>query len=351
MSTDIWVLGATGRSGRGIARRLHESGHRVVLAGRDAARLGPISAELGDAPMVAGSFESLLAQLRSAAPAVVVNTVGPFARTSVQVVDACPAGTHYVDIGNELPGVSAVLVGHDRAVAEGRTVVTAAGFGALATESVLLRLLEGRPAPAVVRVDAIPSLATEKGVIGSALAGSMLDGAPDGGRRVEQGRLVRFPIAGAGQQLTTPAGDVVTTVALPTGDLLAAWRASNAPSVISATSALPSGPAVRVVFPVLSVLMRWSALRRFAINRVARIPLPERERPREFSWGHARAEWDDGTVQRRLASAGRRTTVHRAGRRRGGPRLQEQQAPAGAYTPAALFGASLATDIGGEFVQ
>lgn len=35
----IWVLGATGRSGRGIARRLHGTGHPVVLAGRDAARL------------------------------------------------------------------------------------------------------------------------------------------------------------------------------------------------------------------------------------------------------------------------------------------------------------------------
>ena len=86
---------------------------------------------------------------------------------------------------------------HERAVAHGSTVVTGAGFGVLATESVVLRMCEGRPAPARVRVDAIPSLATEKGVIGSALAGSMLDGAPAGGLRVEHGRLVRFPVAGA----------------------------------------------------------------------------------------------------------------------------------------------------------
>ena len=197
MGNDIWVLGATGRSGRGIARRLSETGHTVVLAGRDEARLASIAADLGGAEVVSGSFESLLAQLRRAAPAVVVNTVGPFARTSAQVVDACPPGTHYVDIGNELPGVQAVLSRHERAVADGRTVVTGAGFGVLATESVVLRLCEGRPAPARVRVDAIPSLATEKGVIGSALAGSMLDGVPDGGRRVEHGRLVRFPVAGA----------------------------------------------------------------------------------------------------------------------------------------------------------
>lgn len=350
MTDDIWVLGATGRSGRGIARRLRGTGHPIVLAGRDPARIASIAAELGGACVVSGSFESLLAQLRRAAPAVVVNTIGPFARTSGPAIQACPPGTHYVDIGNELPGVRAVLDAHERAVADGSTVVTGAGFGVVATESVVLRVCQGRPAPARVRVDAIPSLATEKGVIGSALAGSMLDGAPEGGRRVEHGRLVRFAVAGARQQLTTPAGDTVTTAALPTGDLLAAWRASNADSVISASSMIPSGLAVRAAFPALSVLMRSPALRRFAIGRVARIPVPERERPRKFSWGHARAEWNDGTSCEgwlRLEDAAHFTEAVTAEIAR---RLHGHEAQPGAYTPAALFGASLATDVGAEFV-
>ena len=350
MGNDIWVLGATGRSGRGIAQRLRGTGHTVVLAGRDAARLASIAAEMGGVDVVSGSFESLLEQLRRAAPAVVVNTVGPFARTAVPVIQACPPGTHYVDIGNELPGTRAVLDGHERAVADGRTVVTGAGFGMLATESVVLRLCEGRPAPARVRVDAIPSLATEKGVIGSALAGSMLDGVPEGGLRVEQGRLVRFPVAGARQHLTTPSGDTVATAALPTGDLLGAWRASNADSVIAATSAIPSGPAVRVVFPVLSVLLRWSALRRFAISRVARIPIPERGLPREFSWGHARVEWDDGTSREGWLRLGDAQQFTEAATAEVARRLLDGRAEPGAYTPGALFGASLATDVGAQFV-
>lgn len=347
----IWVLGATGRSGRGIARRLHESGHPVVLAGRDADRTAAVAAGLGGAGVASGSLESLLTQLRAAAPAVVVNTIGPFARTSVPVIEACPPGTHYVDIGNELPGVQAVLAGHERAVAEGRTVVTGAGFGVLATESVVLRLCQGRSAPARLRVDAIPSLATEEGVIGAALAGSMLDSAPEGGRRVARGRLVRFPVAGARARLTTPAGDRVTTAALPTGDLLAAWRASDADWVVAATSAIPSGPAVRAVFPVLSMLLRSSALRRFAIGRVARIPLHQRERTTAFSWGHAWADWDDGTSREawlRLGDAQQFTEEATAEVAR---RLLEREAQAGAYTPGALFGPSLATDLGAQFVS
>jgi short subunit dehydrogenase-like uncharacterized protein len=350
VNDSIWVLGAAGRSGRGIARLLHGTGHTIVLAGRDPARLAPIAAGLGAAQVVSGSFESLLAQLRQAAPAVVVHTIGPFARTCVPVMEACPPGTHYVDIGNELPGARAVLDWHDRAAAGGSTFVTGAGFGVLATESVVLRLCEGRAAPARVRVDAVPSVASEKGVIGSALAGSMIDGAPEGGRRVEHGRLVRFPVAGARLRLVTPAGATVTTASLPTGDLLAAWRASSAGAVISATSLLPSGPAVRAVFPLLSLVMRAPALRRFTIGRVARIPLPDRARPAEFSWGHARAEWDDGTVREgwlRLGDAQDFTVAATAEVAR---RLLGQQAKPGAFTPAALFGASLATDLGAEFL-
>jgi short subunit dehydrogenase-like uncharacterized protein len=49
MSGDIWVLGATGRSGHGGSRRLRGTGHAVALAGRDATRLVSIAAELGDA--------------------------------------------------------------------------------------------------------------------------------------------------------------------------------------------------------------------------------------------------------------------------------------------------------------
>lgn len=349
VSGSIWVLGATGRSGRGIARRLRGTGHTVVLAGRDAARLSSIVSELDGAKVVSGSFESLLTQLRAAAPAVVVNTIGPFTRTSVPVIAACPPGTHYVDIGNELPGVRAVLGGHEQAVAHGSTIVTGAGFGVLATESAVLRVCEGRPVPARLRVDAIPSLAMEEGVIGSALAGSMLDGAPEGGCRVEHGRLVRFPVAGAKAQLTTPAGDTVTTAALPTGDLLAAWRASKADSITAASSAIPSGPAVRATFPVLSALLRWPALRRFTIARVARIQIRARERSTEFSWGHARAEWNHSTTAEawlRLGDAQHFTETVTAEIAR---RLAGQHAQPGAYTPAALFGASLATDVGAEF--
>ena len=346
--SDIWILGATGRSGRGIAARLHAGGHRVVLVGRDAGRLTELAASLGDAAVVWGPLADVLTQLRVAAPAVVVNTVGPFARTANRVLDACPPGTHYVDIGNELPATQAVLARHEDAVRQGSTYVTSAGFGVLATEAPAVRACAGRMPPTRIRVDAIPSLATTGGVIGEALAGSMLDSAPDGGRRVEAGRLVRAAVAGAPLRLTTPDGDAVTTVSLPTGDLLAAWRASEADSVVSATAAIPSGVAIRLLFPVLSFVLRSSALRRWAIGRLARVPLPERERPRVSSWGHARADWPDGTAREVWLRIGDAQDFTEAAAAEVTRRLLDDPQP-GAYTPVALFGEALATDLGAVF--
>ena len=359
MGQDIWVLGASGRSGRGIAARLSAGGHRVVLAGRDAGRLAAVAADLdgdggggtgvGGVQVVSGSLAEVLAQLRSAEPAVVVSTVGPFGRTAAQVVDACPPGTSYVDIGNELSGTQAVLDRHDHALAQGSTFVTAAGFGALATETAAIVVCAGRAVPSALRVDAVPSLASAGDPIGQALAGSILDGAPDGGRRVRGGRLVRFPVAGARRVLTTPDGATVTTASLPSGELLAAWRASAAPSVESATSAIPSGLAVRAVFPAMGVALRSPALRRQAIARLARVRLPTETRPREWSWGHARAQWSDGTVREvwlRLGDAQEFTVAAAAevaARLLAPPRH-------GAFTPAALFGPSLATDLGAELI-
>jgi short subunit dehydrogenase-like uncharacterized protein len=350
MSDQIWVLGATGRSGRGIAELLHASGHKLVLAGRDPSRLRALADRLGGADTATGSLDALLTQLRDAAPAVVVNTVGPFARTTARVIEACPPGTHYVDIANELPAFEQALAQHDAAVDRGSTLVTGAGFGVLATESLVARMCERWPGPARVRVDAIASLAVEEGLIGSALAGSILDGLPDGGRQVERGRLVRAALAGQRQRLTTPDGDAVTTTLLPTGDLLAAWRTSGAGSVVSGSAMLPGGPVVRALLPAVSLLARASVLRHFAVDRLAKVRIRAQRMERRSSWGHCAMEWPDGTRREgwlRLGDAGEFTNAATAEVAR---RLAGQDVAAGAYTPAALFGPSLAVDLGGEFV-
>jgi short subunit dehydrogenase-like uncharacterized protein len=352
MGGDVWVLGATGRTGRAIAARLAAAGLRPVLVGRDRARLDTVAAELdGDAGTVVGSLDSVLECLAAAAPAVVVNTIGPFTDTAPRVVRACPPGVHYLDLTNELPSVTAVIDLHDEAVATDRTLVAGAGFGVLGTESVVLRLCAGEPTPARVRVDAMASVATEPGALGTALAASILGGVAAGGRRVVDGRLVRAPLAAEPEALTTPDGDAVRTASAPTGELIAAWRASGAASVVAASSEIPASRPVRVVLPAAAFLLRRPPIARFAVGRLAGVQLPERPRPRESSWAHARVEWASGEVRDGWLRAPEGMDFTTAIAAEVARRLAAGEGKPGAYTPGALFGPALAEAAGGEFVD
>lgn len=304
MTDEIWVLGATGRTGRAVATRLHKAGTPVVLVGRDRERLGRVAAELGGAPrLVMGSLDPVLSGLGTDAPAVVVNTIGPFTATALKVARACPPGTHYVDVANELPASEQILDLDREAADTDRVLVTGAGFGVLATESVVLRLCQGQPPPSHVRVDAVASVAIDAGVIGTALAGTIVEAVAFGGRQIRQGRLVASRPATVPLRLRTPDGDEVTSASGASGELLAAWHACKADSVVAASSLAPTGVAARLL-PAISALLRVPGIDGIATRGLARVPLKAQDRPRTSSWAHARAAWRSGAAREGWLRAG-----------------------------------------------
>lgn len=168
---EVMILGATGRTGRAIAARLDASGTQLVLFGRDRQRLEQSASTLRQSPRIeAGSLEQLGQVLAARPPGVVVSTVGPFASTAAKVIDALPANIHYLDLSNEYASFEAVFARDAAARRAGQTLIPGAGFGVIATESVLVALTNGQPTPTHVRVDAVPSVASEGGAIGAALA-------------------------------------------------------------------------------------------------------------------------------------------------------------------------------------
>ncbi len=361
--TQVWVLGGTGRVGRGMAERLTATGVEPVLVGRDAGRLRSAAERFGHATYVAPTLEAAAAGIRDARPAVVVSTVGPFGTSAPPVVDAClAAGSDYVDLANDLAAVTALLDRQADAERAGRTLVTGAGFGVVATESVVVWLCSGPDGTGStrqavrVRTDMVPSLALQAGPLGEALAGTLVDGLPGAaggrrfqGRRFTDGRLGPAPLAGSVRTLTTPEGDTVTTALMPLGELVAAQRASGAPSVESASSEVPHGRLVRALLPVGSNLLAVGPLRRFAARRLAAVTFPARPAPRAHSWGHAVVTWTDGTTSEgwlRLGEAQATTDAVAAEVVR---RLVLGECRPGASTPAALFGPGLARSVGGEY--
>lgn len=351
---DVWILGGTGRSARAIAAELRPRGIRPVLVGRDAGRLA--AAADGLLTMVAGSVAETADAIRRQRPAVVVNTIGPFTETAGPLLDACLASSDYVDLANDLAAVSATLGRGDAFAAAGRTAVTGAGFGVTATESVVVKLCEGRPIPRRVRVDMVPSLAVQAGAVGDALAGTIVEGLPgvEGGgrfqgRRYRDGRLVPDRLAGDRVRLVLPDGSAVTTASMPLGELMAAQRASGAPDVVSASSEAPASPVVRALLPAVTALLNIRPVRAFARRRLAAVQFKAAPKPREHSWGHAVVEWSDGSTREGWLRVGEAQAWTGAVPAEVVRRLLDGAAGAGAYTPAALFGPTLAEACGGEY--
>lgn len=347
MTDHIWIIGASGRSGRTIAAQLAHRNLQAVLVGRDAGRLQTVAHQTDGQILVIPSIVATAAKIRQQRPQIVINTVGPFTTTAPLIMDAChEAGSHYIDLANDPDSLAAAFERQARAIEAEHSVITGAGFGVTATESIVVKLCEGRPAPAHVRVDMLPSMAIAAGPAGEALVGSLLGGLQ--GRRIREGRLVTAPIGAEAMTLTLPDGTRATTAGMPLGELLAAHRASGAPSVLSASSAAPSSLPARTAVSALSTLMRFDWLRSLATRRLGRMRIRAKDAPRQYSWGHAVATWDDGVTREGWLRLGEAQEFTGAIPAEIAQRLLAGSGRPGVFTPAALFGADIVTSCGGE---
>jgi short subunit dehydrogenase-like uncharacterized protein len=127
----IAVYGATGYTGRLVARELRRRGLEFALCGRDAGKLRALAGELGD-PDVRAAGVSDRDALRHAFGdcAAVINCAGPFTLHGEPVVRAAvETGTHYVDTAGEQPFMKLVADRYDEpARAAEVAVVPAMGF-------------------------------------------------------------------------------------------------------------------------------------------------------------------------------------------------------------------------------
>lgn len=144
---DLLVFGATGFTGRRVARRLvAEAGSelRVGLCARSPAKLDLLGIELSSAETIVADTNdpgSVRAAVERAH--VVANCAGPFARLGDVVVDACvQAGTHYADITGETVWARSILERHDATAKQrGIALVPFCGFDSVPADLGVLRLV------------------------------------------------------------------------------------------------------------------------------------------------------------------------------------------------------------------
>jgi len=235
-ASDVLLLGAAGNTGRLIAADLAARGLSVRLAGR---RRGPLedlaralaagrataavhTVDVSDAASLAGAIAGV---------GVVLSTIGPFTRQAGPVIDAClSARLPYVDIANEWPAVRGLLDRDNQARAHAVTLVTGAGFGPAATETLVLRLVEQMGAvPSLVRVAAAAEVARQSDGVRQTIQESLAQGVAITYR---DDQLVREAF-GTGATVLTFGGAQRQMLPGPVGDLETARLASGAANVVA----------------------------------------------------------------------------------------------------------------------
>jgi len=235
-TSDVLLLGAAGNSGRLIAAELATRRLSLRLAGR---RRGPLE-DLAQALTVDGATTDVrtvdVGDAASLADAiagagVVLSTTGPFTRQAGPVIDACLAATvPYVDIANEWPAVRGLLDRDEQARARGIALVTGAGFGPAATETLVLRLVEQMGGvPDLVRVAAAAGVTRRSDGVRQTMQEFLSHGVTITYR---DDQVIREAL-GTGATVLAFGGTQRQVLPGPVGDLEAARLASGAANVIA----------------------------------------------------------------------------------------------------------------------
>lgn len=142
---DIVLWGATGYTGQLVADYLArnyldgDTGLRLALAGRNEEKVRRVAADIGrpELPILLGdSFDSASLDAMTSRAAVVISTVGPYAKYGAELVAACVRnGTDYCDLTGETQFVRAMIDAHEQeAERTGARIVHCCGYDSIPSD-------------------------------------------------------------------------------------------------------------------------------------------------------------------------------------------------------------------------
>jgi short subunit dehydrogenase-like uncharacterized protein len=281
-----WILyGASGFTGRLIARAAVARGMRPVLAGRDGTKIEPLAAELGcdsrvfplQAAETAGQLDGM---------AAVLHCAGPFRATAAPMMEAClAAGVHYLDITGEIDVIESAAQRHERARDAGIALLPAVGMDVVPSDCLAARLSAAVPRAVTLELAFAGMLSVSHGT-----AATIWENAGQGGRIRRDGRIVRVEVAWRVQEIPFYRGPQLA-MTIPWGDVASAYHTTGIPN-IEVYAAMPPGPLkVLRAFRWLAPLAGWTPVQaagRWWIDRRVRGPKEdELQQGRTEFWGRA----------------------------------------------------------------
>ena len=308
----IAVYGATGYTGKLVARELARRDLDFVLSGRSAGKLRALASDLGGDPPVRPASLDDRDALRHVLGdcAAVINCAGPFMRYGEPVVRAAvETGTHYVDTTGEQPFMQFIYERlDDAAKAAEVAVVPAVGFDYVPGDLISALAARGlEPLSEVVIAYAAQGFAATRGTLHSGL--EMLR---SGGLEYRDGTLRPVGWRPRRVHFTFPAPiGRLAMLPYPSGEVLTVPRHTRTRKVVTLINAGVAAPPgmpedlVPLTQPALALTLRTpaKALADLAIDRLPEGPSEEQRRAARFTIVVI-ARGEDGRTGRGLVSGG-----------------------------------------------
>lgn len=343
----LLIYGAYGYTGELVTRLAVERGMRPTIAGRNAAKLGPLAREL-DLPhrvVDLGDADTLKDVVGEAT--AVLHCAGPFLHTAAPMVAAClESGTQYLDITGEISVFEALAARDAEATQAGVMLCPGVGFDVVPTDCLAAHVAAQVPNAVSLEIAFMGMGRVSRGTMKTAV-----EQMGDGGAVRRDGKIVRVPAGWTTR--TVDFGDAGpgerTVISIPWGDVSTAYRSTGVPN-ITAYTALPQ-TARRILrwSRYLSWLLNWTPLQRLMQAWVDQQPPgPSEEERRTGSshvWAAATGANGNRAEGRLHGPEGYTFTAHAA--LLAAQRVLDGDATPGYQTPASAFGPDFVLDVDG----
>ncbi len=338
MPDTFLLYGANGFVGEVIARLAAERGFKPILAGRNAARVQALGAELKLPSRVFGLDDATGIDQALAQVPCVLNCAGPYIYTAKQMVDGClRTGKHYLDLSGSIVDFQPLVARDAEAKAKQVMLLPGVGFDVVPTDCLALHLKERMPSATHLRL-AFSIRGASKLPPGT--LNTMLDGLARGNTPVavvrENGKLKPAPP----DKRTIDFGEGPRNAYLAVwGDVFTSYYSTGIPNIEEYVAW--SDGQVRAMGTVrrMAPLLHFAPVRNFIKSQVPTRPTPEeRARTRTLVWGEVEDDQGRKAVSRLSGpEAGVTWTAQTA--LAAVQKVLEGVAPLGFQTPARAFGA------------
>ena len=343
MNDGLLIYGAYGYTGRLIVEEALRHGLRPTLAGRNEKALREMARDSGLAAEVFALDDPEVARHAVERHELVLNCAGPFRETAQPMADACLAtGVHYLDITGEIAVFEALAARDNDAKRATVMLLPGTGFDVVPTDCLAAHLKQRLPAADRLRLAFSGGGGMSRGTLMTTI-----DKLGEPGAIRRDGRIVPVPPAFEVRDIDFGRGPR-RTVTIPWGDVSTAFHTTGIPDIRVYTAVKPGAVKWMRLSRHLGWLLRRESVRNLLRHRVDRgRPGPDpgrREASRSLVWGEALAPDGMRAAARMQGPNGYSfTAVSAVAIAR---RVLEGAARPGFQTPAGLFGADFALELG-----